>query len=48
VSGRQVALHQTTNALRPIRDLGELFIELAGSEAIHEYFEYPATSLIRS
>jgi hypothetical protein len=32
----------------PIRDLGELFIELAGSEAIHEYFEYPATSPIRS
>jgi hypothetical protein len=26
----------------PIRDLGELFIELAGSEAINEYFEYPA------
>jgi hypothetical protein len=31
-------LHQTTNALRPIRDLGELFIELAGSEEIEDYF----------
>jgi hypothetical protein len=28
--------------------LGELFIQLAGSEAINEYFEFPATSLIRS
>jgi hypothetical protein len=24
----------------PIRDLGELFIELGGSEAINEYFEH--------
>jgi hypothetical protein len=32
----------------PIRDLGELFIELAGSEAINEYFGYPATFPIRS
>lgn len=32
----------------PIRDLGELFIELAGSEAINEYFEYPATFPMRS
>jgi hypothetical protein len=32
----------------PIRHLGELFIELAGSEAINEYFEYPATFPIRS
>jgi hypothetical protein len=32
----------------PIRDLGELFVELAGSEAINEYFEYPATFPIRS
>ena len=27
----------------PIRDLGELFIELAGSGAINEYFQYRAT-----
>jgi hypothetical protein len=32
----------------PIRDLGELFIELAGSEEINEYFEYPATFPMRS
>jgi hypothetical protein len=32
----------------PIRDLGELFIELAGSKAIDEYFEYPVTFPIRS
>jgi hypothetical protein len=32
----------------PIRDLCELFIELAGSEAINGYFEYPATFQIRS
>jgi hypothetical protein len=32
----------------PIRDLGGLFIELAGSEAINEYFEYPATFPMRS
>ena len=32
----------------PIHDLGELFIELAGSEAINEYFEYPATFPMRS
>jgi hypothetical protein len=32
----------------PIRDLGELFIELAGSGAINEYFEYPATFPVRS
>jgi hypothetical protein len=31
----------------PIRDLGELFIELAGSEAINEYFEYPVTFPMR-
>jgi hypothetical protein len=33
---------------RPIRDLGELLMELAGSEAINEYFEYPVTFPIRS
>jgi hypothetical protein len=48
IRGRQVALHQTTISLRPIRDLGELFIELAGSEAINEYFDYPAVFPIRS
>ena len=32
----------------PIRDLGELFIESAGSEGINEYFEYPATFPVRS
>jgi hypothetical protein len=31
----------------PIRDLFELFMELAGSEAINGYFEYPATFPVR-
>jgi hypothetical protein len=46
--GRQVALHQTTISYGPIRDLGELFIELAGSEAINECFKYPARFPMRS
>jgi hypothetical protein len=41
-------LHQTRSPYGLIRDLGELFIELAGSEAINEYFEYPATFPMRS
>jgi hypothetical protein len=41
-------LHQTRSPYGLIRDLGELFIELAGSEAINEYFEYPATLPMRS
>ena len=46
IRGRQVGRShciKRRSPYGPIRDLGELFIELAGSEAINEYFEYPAT-----
>jgi hypothetical protein len=46
IRGRQVGRShciKRRSPYGPIRDLGELFIESAGSEGINEYFEYPAT-----